>query len=44
MSFFDGSARYVAGPELWELQWSRNYNPAYGAGFIRGQAAGRWLY
>jgi len=44
MSFYDGSSRNVRGSDLWELQWSRNYNRAYGASFLRSQAAGKWLY
>jgi len=42
--FFDGSARLVKGWELWELQWSRNYNRAYGASYLRSQRQGAWLY
>lgn len=44
VSFFDGSTRNVKGFRLWELPWSVNYAPAYGAKYLKGQANGKWLY
>jgi len=42
--FFDGSVRRVRASELWELKWSRNYDPRYGADFLRRHPEGAWLY
>lgn len=42
--FFDGSVRRVRAAELWELKWSRNYDPRYGADFLRRHPEGAWLY
>ena len=44
--FTDGSARAVKLPQLWELYWSRNYNPGTGAQFLdayRNRTAG-WMF
>jgi prepilin-type N-terminal cleavage/methylation domain-containing protein len=43
--FMDGSARIVKLPRLWELTWSRNYDPATGSQYLTSfanQAA--WMY
>ena len=42
--FFDGSGRRVRASQLWELQWSRHYDPIYGAGFLLAHPEGAWLY
>jgi prepilin-type N-terminal cleavage/methylation domain-containing protein/prepilin-type processing-associated H-X9-DG protein len=44
MAMFDGSARQVKGSDLWGLQWSRNFNPAFGINYLKGQKQGAWLY
>lgn len=41
---FDGSVQKVRGYQLWGLQWSRNFSPAYGLSYLRGQPQGAWLY
>ena len=44
LCFYDGSARTVRGRRLWsDLQWSRNYDKAYGANYLRSQPQGNWL-
>jgi prepilin-type processing-associated H-X9-DG protein len=37
--FMDGSARNVKLPKLWELTWSRNYDPATGVGYLNAFAS-----
>jgi prepilin-type N-terminal cleavage/methylation domain-containing protein/prepilin-type processing-associated H-X9-DG protein len=43
--FMDGSARTVRLPKLWELRWSRNYDPATGAQYLTAFASqAAWMY
>jgi prepilin-type N-terminal cleavage/methylation domain-containing protein/prepilin-type processing-associated H-X9-DG protein len=43
--FMDGSARTVKLPELWELTWSRNYQPAVGVQYLNAYATqAAWIY
>jgi len=43
--FMDGSARTVKLPKLWELRWSRNYDPAVGVQYLNANAAtASWIY
>jgi prepilin-type N-terminal cleavage/methylation domain-containing protein len=42
---FDGSAHRIRAVELWgTLNWSQNYDRAYGYNFFRSQSQGQWLY
>jgi len=44
LCFYDGSARAVRGRQLWsDCQWSRHYDKAYGANYLRSQPQGNWL-
>ena len=43
--FMDGSARTVKLPKLWELTWSRNYQPATGVQYLNAyKAQAAWIY
>jgi prepilin-type N-terminal cleavage/methylation domain-containing protein len=44
--FMDGSARVVRLPKLWELYWSRNYEPSVGAQYLNAyrNSSGGWIY
>jgi prepilin-type N-terminal cleavage/methylation domain-containing protein/prepilin-type processing-associated H-X9-DG protein len=44
MTFFDGSTRQVPAYELYELKWSRSYDPNYGARHLQNQPNGKWMY
>ncbi len=44
MAFFDGSARNLKASQLYELRWSRNYDPSYGALYLKTQSTGQWMY
>jgi prepilin-type N-terminal cleavage/methylation domain-containing protein/prepilin-type processing-associated H-X9-DG protein len=44
MCFFDGSARNIKAAQLYELRWSRNYDPEYGARYLQNQPNGKWMY
>jgi prepilin-type N-terminal cleavage/methylation domain-containing protein/prepilin-type processing-associated H-X9-DG protein len=44
LTFFDGSSRHVRAHRIYEMHWSQNFDPIYGANFLRSQANGRWLY
>jgi prepilin-type N-terminal cleavage/methylation domain-containing protein/prepilin-type processing-associated H-X9-DG protein len=44
--FMDGSARAVRLPKLWELYWSRNYDPSIGAQYLNAykNSTAAWIY
>jgi prepilin-type N-terminal cleavage/methylation domain-containing protein/prepilin-type processing-associated H-X9-DG protein len=44
--FMDGSARTVRLPKLWELNWSRNYDPTVGAQYLNAYktTTAAWIY
>jgi prepilin-type N-terminal cleavage/methylation domain-containing protein/prepilin-type processing-associated H-X9-DG protein len=43
--FMDGSARTVKLPKLWELSWSRNYQPGTGVQYLNAyKAQAAWIY
>jgi len=44
--FMDGSARAVKLPKLWELYWSRNYDPSIGAQYLNAfrNTTAAWIY
>ena len=44
--FMDGSARAVKLPKLWELYWSRNYDPTTGAQYLNAykNSTAAWIY
>ena len=44
VGFFDGSTHTVKAHELYELKWSRHYDPVYGANYLRNSAAGQWTF
>jgi prepilin-type N-terminal cleavage/methylation domain-containing protein/prepilin-type processing-associated H-X9-DG protein len=44
MCFFDGSAHKVRAYQLYELPWSRNYDPVRGAALLKMNPAGAWMY
>jgi prepilin-type N-terminal cleavage/methylation domain-containing protein/prepilin-type processing-associated H-X9-DG protein len=44
LCFVDGSARNVKAYQLYELRWSRNYDPDYGARYLQNQPNGKWMY
>jgi prepilin-type N-terminal cleavage/methylation domain-containing protein len=45
LGMLDGSAHRVKAVDLWgTLDWSQNYDRAYGYNFFRSQSQGQWLY
>jgi prepilin-type N-terminal cleavage/methylation domain-containing protein/prepilin-type processing-associated H-X9-DG protein len=44
--FMDGSARAVRLPKLWELYWSRNYDPSVGSQYLNAykNSTAAWIY
>ena len=44
MCFFDGSAHYLPAYKLYELTWSRNYDPIHGAALLKMNTSGAWMY
>jgi prepilin-type N-terminal cleavage/methylation domain-containing protein/prepilin-type processing-associated H-X9-DG protein len=44
LCFFDGSARNIKAYQLYELRWSRNYDPDYGVRYLQNQPNGKWMY